>query len=168
MKLRPLTALFVLAAGVLLALGLSFLRTPRAIVLVRHAERADSSRDTLLSAAGETRALHLADTLAGLGVRTIYVTEYKRTQQTAQPLAERLGLTPVVVAANNSAALVRKLRRGDSRDAALVVGHSDTLPALIKQLGVSEPVEIRPDEFHHLYIVVMHPWGRPTLLRLHY
>lgn len=168
MKPHITIVVLAIAAAVLLAVGTILFRTPHAIVLVRHAERADSSRDTALSTAGQARATRLADALDKLGVRTIYVTEYKRTQQTAQPLAERLGLTPVVVAANNPASLLRKLKRGHNRDTALVVGHSDTLPALIKQLGVKEPVEIPPGEFNHLYIVVTHRFGAPTLLRLSY
>jgi broad specificity phosphatase PhoE len=166
MKPRTAVALLCITAVVLLT---SCLRPkPHTIVLVRHAERADQSKDTLLSPAGEDRAVRLAEALSGLGIKSIYVTEYKRTQQTAQPLAQRLGLAPVVHTAKDSAGLVQALRRGSADDTVLVVGHSDTLPELIKQLGVREPIELPATEFHHLYIVVTHPSGAPTLLRLHY
>src|SRR4051794_6586146 len=97
----------VLAAG---AAGSGPVPPPPPIFLVRHAERADPSEDSLLSPTGEARADHLADVLGGLGVRTIYVTQYKRTQQTAQPLAQRLGLTPRIIAAKDLSG--RHLQKG--------------------------------------------------------
>ena len=168
MKPRTVLALVTLATVALLLTGMILFRTPRTIVFVRHAERADQSKDTLLSEQGQARAVRLATVLSELGVRKIYVTEYQRTQQTAQPLAQQLGLTPVRINASDSAALLRQLRKEGHQDPVLVVGHSDTLPELIKQLGVKEPAEIRPDEFYHLYIVVTHRLGRPTLLHLRY
>src|SRR5258708_37921271 len=49
-----------------------------------------------LSALGRDQAGKVADRLAGGGIDAIYVTTLCRTAQTAAPLAERLGLAPVV------------------------------------------------------------------------
>lgn len=171
MQSRTLTAALALIAAV--AVGILLVRprlgpAPHAIVLVRHAEKADQSADTALSPAGEARALRLAEVLAGLGVQAIYTSEFKRTAQTAQPTAQRLGLTPAVVPAQDTAGLLQRLHREHPKDNTLIVGHADTLPQLIRQLGVAEPVDIPGNEFGNLYIVVIHPMGPPTLLRLHY
>ncbi len=58
----------------------------------------DGHGDPPLSALGRDQAGKVADRLAGAGIDAIYVTTLCRTAQTAAPLAERLGLAPVVEA----------------------------------------------------------------------
>ena len=55
----------------------------KAVIVVRHAERADESQDSLLSAPGTARAEALARHLEQAGVTSIYVTQYQRTRLTA-------------------------------------------------------------------------------------
>lgn len=155
-----------IAVGIVLVVSLQPRLHSGPIVLVRHAEKVDASKDPLLSPAGEARATRLAETLASLGIRTIYTSEYKRTAQTAQPLAQRLGLTPTVIAATEQMELLKRLPKVPHP--VLIVGHADTLPAIIKQLGVREPVDIPGDDFGSIYIVVPHLTGPPTLLHLRY
>jgi broad specificity phosphatase PhoE len=148
------------------------------VFLVRHAERADTgpggtpsmtppgapAADPDLSDFGRTRAASLAATLKDAQITAIYATELKRTQQTAAPLAQALGLTVIVVPANAVPALIAKLRALPGN--ALVVGHSNTVPAAIKALGVKTPVQIADTEYDNLFLVRR---GRtPALLRLHY
>ncbi len=54
--------------------------------------------DPALSAEGHEQAKRLAERLATAGLDAIYVTNLRRTAQTAAPLAARLGLTPQVEA----------------------------------------------------------------------
>src|SRR5947209_10568991 len=84
----------------------------RTIFLVRHAEKLSAAPDALLSPAGEKRAACLARTLKDSGITQIYVTEVKRTLQTATPLAKTLKITPVVSEARNIATLARNLLYG--------------------------------------------------------
>ncbi len=52
--------------------------------------------DPPLSELGREQALRVCERLAGASIDAIYVTTLCRTSQTAAPLAERLGLTPIV------------------------------------------------------------------------
>ncbi|HXL16284.1 MAG TPA: histidine phosphatase family protein [Streptosporangiaceae bacterium] len=56
----------------------------------------DGHGDPPLSTLGREQAGKVADRLAGAGIDAIYVSTLCRTAQTAAPLAERLGLAPVV------------------------------------------------------------------------
>jgi probable phosphoglycerate mutase len=78
------------------------------LILVRHGESAaavdgvdfpmvDGQGDPPLHADGERQAIAVADRLQHEDISAIYVTTLQRTAQTAGPLAERLGITPVVV-----------------------------------------------------------------------
>ena len=114
------------------------------VIAVRHAERADGGAgaqpmagapaDPLLSQAGEARAARLAGLLADSGITAIFTTEFRRTQDTAKPLAAKLGLTPIVVKGTDTADLLARLKSSHANDIVLVVGHSNTLPAIVKGL----------------------------------
>ncbi len=123
----------------------------RTVFLVRHAEKSDASADPNLSVAGEERASLLAHLLADADVRTVFVTEWKRTQETAAPLARARDLKPIVIPAKEVNLLAEKI--GTSPGAVLVVGHSNTLPAVIKALGVAETLTISETDYDQLFLV---------------
>ncbi|HEX3818224.1 MAG TPA: phosphoglycerate mutase family protein, partial [Chthoniobacterales bacterium] len=110
-----------------LAFAASALAEPPVVFLVRHAERADASRqpekDPDLSEKGKRRAEALARELRDAGITAIYTSEYKRTQETAAPLARSLGIMPAIFPAKESAALIRKLKSESGN--ALIVAHSN-------------------------------------------
>lgn len=134
------------------------------IFVVRHAEKADATKDPDLSEAGRARAEALAKALRDAKIVAIYATEFKRTQQTAAPLAKALGITVTVLPAQDIAALIAKLRA--LKGNALVVGQGDTIPNVIKALGVSEPINIAGNDYDNLFAVVLDK--KPQLIRLHY
>ena len=135
------------------------------IFFVRHAEKAGSGGDDPdLSEAGRARAESLANTLKDAGLSAIFVTERKRTQQTAAPLARTLHLDPAIVPAKDSAALIAKLRASSGN--VLVVGHGNTIPDLIKSLGIATPIQIADNDYDNLFVLVLDE--KPRLLRLHY
>lgn len=146
--------------------------------VVRHAERADTPAtqpqghsmlgpDPDLSSAGQARANRLADMLRDAGITRIFTTEYRRARQTAAPLAERLKLSPVMAAAKDTPALLKTVRR-DSRGRTLIVGHSNTIPEILKGLGVATAVAIAEQQYDDLFVVVRRVGGAATLLRLKY
>ena len=142
------------------------------VFVVRHAERADAGgpppvkgADPNLSAAGRVRARSLATLLKDAGITAIFATEFKRTQQTAAPLATALGLTVVTIPSADTAGLVAKVKAAPGN--VLVVGHTNTVPEVIKGLGVSDgPASVAETEFDNLFIVSR--GEKPALLRLHY
>jgi broad specificity phosphatase PhoE len=134
------------------------------IFIVRHAEKADATKDPDLSDAGRARAEALAKTLRDANITEIYATEFKRTQQTAAPLAKALGITVTILPAKDNAALIAKLRASTGN--MLVVGHGDTIPDLIKAFGISDPINIGENDYDNLFAMV--PDQKPHLIRLHY
>ena len=96
------------------------------VVIVRHAEKAtNGGRDPDLSSTGRARADALARILKDSGITAIFTSEFKRTQETAAPIATSVHVAPTVVPAKDTAALVAKLRQLNGN--ALVVGHGDTI-----------------------------------------
>ncbi len=135
------------------------------IFVVRHAEKAKSNgNDPDLSEAGRARAESLAKILKDANITAIYATEFKRTQQTAAPVAKAFGIELTIVPAKDTATLSAKLR--DLHGNALVVGHGNTIPDLIKALGVETPVNIAETDYDNLFVVVLDE--KPHLLQLHY
>jgi 2,3-bisphosphoglycerate-dependent phosphoglycerate mutase len=135
------------------------------VVIVRHAEKAsDGGSDPDLSSAGRTRADALAQILKDSDITAIFTSEFKRTQETAAPTATSVHVKPTVIAAKDTAGLVAKLQQ--LRGNALVVAHGDTIPNIIKTLGIDSPINIPDEDYSELLIVTL--GDKPQLFRLHY
>ena len=128
---------------------------PDLVILVRHAERAAApAGDPALTPAGEQRAQALAQALAGLRVNAILTTSLRRTRDTAAPLAQALGLQPQVVDAKGAAhvpAVVEAVKAQSG--VVLVVGHSNTIPAVIAGLGGPRLADLCETSFHHVFLL---------------
>jgi broad specificity phosphatase PhoE len=122
---------------------------PSAIYLVRHGEKAAVGQDPGLTPQGQARAQNIAAILHRAGITAIFSTPTARTQQTAAPLARQLGLTVQLYDPRLPKALVEKVRALNG--AVLVVGHSNTLPELVKLFGGAPGSDILDDEFDRLY-----------------
>ena len=138
----PCTALFVLLAAWAAAFAAQDPspedRRPVVVFLVRHAETAADTRtssDPDLSEAGSSRAAALARLLGHVGATHLYSSEYQRTQATLAPLAEAVGHEVEVVPAGKSRSQVEALRALPAGAVAVVAGHSNTVPQLVRLLG---------------------------------
>jgi len=156
-----------------LALSLALAAPPAAVAqeavfLVRHAERADSSADSTLSEAGEARALRLAGWLNAARITHIYTSELRRTIQTAMPFAAASRLSPQQAPAGNTQALVNQVTALGSHDRALIVGHSNTIPEILRGLGVKAAVTIADSEYDNIFLVVPRKDAEPALFRFKY
>ena len=140
------------------------------VFVVRHAERADAGMtaapgaDPDLSDIGRARAASLAAMLKDARIAHIFVTEFKRTRQTAEPLATQLKLEPTVVSSKSTPGVAERVTRAPGN--VLVVGHSNTVPEILKALGVEEVVALADAEYDNLFVVTR--GARPSLVRLRY
>jgi broad specificity phosphatase PhoE len=137
------------------------------IILVRHAEKG-FGQDPPLTDLGHKRAGALGHAVSSAGVNAIFVTEFLRTQQTADSAAALLGLIPETIPANSVDELVNRIKSDHQGEVVLVVGHSDTVPQIIQGLGISSPPAIPGTEFDNLFIVHRHKYGPHLLTHLRY
>jgi broad specificity phosphatase PhoE len=149
------------------------------IFVVRHAERADGgvagatamvapATDPPLSDAGKARAGRLAGILRSTDIKHIFTTEFMRTRQTAAlakgMLPASVEITPV--SSRDMDALIARVTQAPGN--VLVVGHSNTVPEILKRLGIKDTITIADTEYDNLFIVVRPAAGDPTLIRLRY
>jgi broad specificity phosphatase PhoE len=158
--------MFLTMVGTLSTPSVSFAQ--RMVILTRHAERADGaatmgSSDPKLSAAGTARAQKILAMLADANIAAIFTTEYARTKDTAAPLAAKINVAPEVVAAAQLNALVEKIKSHPD-DTVFIVGHSNTVPMIIKALGGPD-VSIGDNEYDNLFFYVP---ATKTLTRVRY
>jgi broad specificity phosphatase PhoE len=170
--------LLVACAGVRPAESRSAPPAPSAstvVLLVRHAEKAtEGGDDPALTPAGQQRAEALVQVAQNAGVSAIYATRFRRTRETAQPLAARLGI-PItvgeVIRGGNQAQAAEQARELLSKhrgQVVLVVGHSNTLPLLAEAL-TGMPIQPIPDsEYDRLMVVVVPPSGPVRLIQSRY
>ncbi len=160
-----------------IAIGLAWFFESQAtttVIFVRHAERAAApSADPGLSNAGQRRVAELtrqlvdADVVAG--VDAIYATPYRRAQETVRPLADALDLPINTYDVSNTEAVLETILKKHKGKIILLVGHSNTIPELIANLGASKLVPpISENEYDNIYIVSI-PWfGKTKTIRLRY
>gem|GEM_PF-747225 len=139
----------------------------RTVFMVRHGEKTTGSADPGLSAAGLKRADCLANTLKDAGIKNIYVTEAKRTQQTADPFAKKMKVKPTVMKAEDSANLVRNLLYAGNGNT-LVVGHSDTLPVIAARMKIGTVAPIGENEYDRLLMFTSMEGSVTPLVTIHY
>ncbi|HEV7446384.1 MAG TPA: phosphoglycerate mutase family protein [Steroidobacteraceae bacterium] len=176
--LLPVWLSFAAVFGLFLAALVAFFlyrsaSTTTVVVLARHAEKDLSSiQDPPLSAEGEQRAERLAQMFGrskGVGrIDAIYVSDARRTQQTAAPLAERLGKHAVVVPAADTKGLVTRVMHEHEGGTVLIIGHSNTVPELIHELGDIDVPPFGDDEYDTLYVLSIPSFGQASLLRMEY
>ncbi len=117
--------------------------------VMRHLHTPEGQRDPDLTAQGQAAAEQLVGMLAGERPAAIYVSNFKRSGQTAAPLAARLGLTPIVYDPADTPGLVARVRQGPWP--VLIVGHSNTVPDIVEQLGGTRPAPLTHPDFGDLW-----------------
>lgn len=137
------------------------------LFIVRHAEKADDgTEDPPLTEQGTERARALASVLGDAGVEAVYATPYKRNKETAAPLAEMMGL-PVNEYKPHDKEFAASLVQAESGRKILVVGHSNTVPALVNGfIGEQKFKDLQESEYDHLFMIQL--GSDTTLTVLHY
>jgi phosphohistidine phosphatase SixA len=132
------------------------------VIVVRHAEAATTDpndKDPSLSEAGAARAKALLALAEKAGVKAVYVTQLRRTRETGEPLATALKVPLVTVEVDGkniaayAPALAKRIAAEHPNETVLVVGHSNTVPLIVKELGGSEVPAIEHSQYGKVYIV---------------
>lgn len=125
------------------------------IYLVRHAEKMiiEGENNPELTQIGLFRAQNIAKLLSSVGVTQIFSTDYKRTMQTAQPLADYQSIEIQQYDPKNLEAFAEQLKQING--VVLVVGHSNTTPQLTRLLSNQEVNDMTEEEYDNVYQVII-------------
>lgn len=143
------------------------------IILVRHAEK-ETGQDPSLNADGQVRARALRDALLDADVEALFASQFKRTSETVQSLADTLGLSveirpldssDVPASARAVAAALAEEYRGHT---IVIAGHSNTIPVMASALSGVEIDNLDERDYDNLLIVVLPPNNDPQLIRAKY
>ena len=168
---RLLYPLIILLLVGLLACGyFYFLRPVTTVILVRHAEKniEPDNPNPDLSPEGRARAQELVHVLGSTGVTAIYATQYGRTQQTVQPLAERLSLPVSRIDSGNTFELVKQIKSNHTGGVVFVAGHNSTVPAIIAALGGGTYPTIPETEYDNMFIVTLYRFRKASTVKMKY
>jgi broad specificity phosphatase PhoE len=128
---------------------------------------------------GVARSQELARLLSNAGIKAIYTSQFARTKLTAEPLAAKLGLTvasislksnpanPRLIAEESTTEVVNKILQGPGENV-LVVGHSNSIPDVIKMLGGDVVPTIDERKFDDLFIVTVYAKGKARVTHIKY
>ncbi|MGH8129678.1 MAG: SixA phosphatase family protein [Steroidobacteraceae bacterium] len=175
LRRRPLLApVWIVALAGLLVIALAFwllgAASTTTVIVMRHAEKAAvPPDDPPLSQAGEARALELAQHFGrapkGLRLDSIIVSEFRRTQETVRPLANRLGVPVIVVPAKDPAQAAQRALDENRGGRVLIVGHSDTVPDIVKELSGDDVGAMRETEYGIVYVIAVPRFSRAAVTR---
>ena len=168
--LGALAALFLVSIAAWFVLSM----TTTTVVVVRHAEKElGSIDDPPLSQAGEERAELLARLFGsreGAGrIVAVFASDTRRAQRTAEPLAARLGIAVKPVPAVDVTGLLRQIRADYRGRNVLVVGHSNTVPEIVRRLSGDPSVPpMAESEYGTIYVVTVPTLGKASVLKINY
>ena len=163
--------LAVFGAVVLFAYFATFSRPLTTVILVRHAEKKlddANNQDPDLTPEGLQRAREIARVFGDAGINAIYATQYKRTQQTVKPLADRLGIPVTLLNSNQTEELVNQIQTIHRGQTIFIAGHNNSVPAIVSVLS-NETHPLIPDtEYDNLFIVTIYRFGKAKVTKLKY
>lgn len=161
----------------LVAFGLAWFFENQAtttVIFVRYADPAkDQGSNPGLSPAGQARAEELSRVLGDVdvvaGVDAIFTTQYRHTQETADPIARRLHLPVQTVDVTDIRGLLKRIQKHYKGKIVLVITHPDPIAELIRELHGSKKLPLlASDEYDNLYIVSIPWYGKVKTLHLKY
>ncbi len=122
------------------------------LYLLRHAEKQpDGSRDPALTEVGKSRSRQLAKWFQDKDLQDVWSSDYRRTRDTATPLLKQTGLQLSLYDPRDQSILVNDLL--ERQNNALVIGHSNTIPALARLLCQCPIADM--DEAEHDRLIVI-------------
>ena len=160
----------VFGAVIVFAFLTTFSRQLTTVILVRHAEKKiePTNPDPDLSPEGMERAQEISRVFGESGVNAIYATQFKRTQQTVKPLADRVGVPVSLLDANQTDELVQRIQTNHRGQTVFISGHNNSVPALLSALSGDTYPLIAESEFDNLYIVTIYRLGHARVIKFKY
>lgn len=120
------------------------------IYVMRHLQKADGN-DPPLSAEGAANAQKLVTILGKRKIKAIFATPTRRAVETGQPLAKALKLTVASYDPRDPAALNKAVDA--IKGAALIVGHSNTVPDIVAQFGGEQVGLLADTDYGTVFVV---------------
>src|SRR2546423_3293569 len=160
----------ILGAVVVFGYFTTFRRPVMTVIVIRHAEKIidPNNPDVDLSPAGQARAQELARIFGDAGVNAIYATQYKRTQETVKPLADKLGLRVNIINSKNTNDLLAQIRAQNSGQTVFIAGHNNSVPEIIAALGGPKYPTIPESEYDNLFVVTVYRTGQAKVVKMKY
>jgi phosphohistidine phosphatase SixA len=125
--------------------------------VMRHLEKAEGT-DPPLSEVGRHNARRLAGAFSLHPPRAIYASTTRRARETAEPVAEHFGLAINEYDPRDTPGLVRRVRK--ERKPVLIIGHSNTVPAIAQALVGARISPIAEDSYGMMYkLTEGKPWA---------
>ncbi len=137
------------------------------IIAVRHAEKVKTGDDPVLTPLGRKRAKAIATVLRDVPIDQVFATQFQRTQLTAGPVAATHELKPEIVPAAKFAQLAARIKKDFVGKTVLYAGHSNTVPQLVRALGVETVPALADGDYDNVFVVTLRPGDAPTVMRLH-
>ncbi len=119
--------------------------------VMRHLDTPEGERDPDLTPQGQARAQALVAWFKGKPLTAILVSDFKRTRQTAAPLAAERGVAVIVYDPRDTRALIVLAKAATGP--VLIVGHSNTVPAIVEGLGGPRFPDLKHEEFGDIWTV---------------
>lgn len=160
----------ILGAVVVFGYYVTFRRPVLTVIVVRHAEKIidPSNPDVDLSPAGQARAQEIVRVFNNAGINAIYATQYKRTQQTVKPLADKLGVPITIIDSKKTADLIANIRAQHSGQTVFVAGHNNTVPEIVAALGGPQSPPIPETQYDNVYVVTVYRVGKARVVSMKY
>ncbi len=160
----------ILGAVVVFGYYSTFRQAVTTVIIVRHAEKIidPNNNDVDLSPAGQARAQEIVRLFSDTGINAIFATQYKRTQQTVKPLADKLGLQPVIVNSKSTPDLLAQIRAQHSGQTIFIAGHNNTVPEIVAALGGPQYPTIPETEYDNLFVVTIYRTGKAKVVKMKY
>jgi len=137
-------------------------------ILVRHAEKEYGDKPGLTKV-GLERAERLSFILKNTDLDAVYSTPTKRTRLTATPTAEAHELPVIPYDATLLKEFSKDLKRLYKGKTALIVGHSNTTPAMANFLAnTDENPRFSELDYTNLYVITVPRIGKARVLKLRY
>ena len=121
------------------------------IFVVRHAEKISEKADAL-SPMGKSRAACLATTLKDANIKAVITSPFERTKQTGAPTAGEFKVEVRTIKADDFDAIAGAARESAKTGDVLIVGHSNTVPQIVKAVGNAD-VKVGDSDYDWLFVV---------------